>query len=119
MKCLQDLTNATNVTEEDFQFNTLPPAPLPLTQISANLAPEEIQRQLSHMISENNRILARYHSVLQQQKQRSTLLRNEIVEKETILVDVKADLDAYNEQLRKNAQELLQVNFNHNQSYIE
>ena len=37
------------------------------------------------------------------------MLKNEINEKETILANVKANLDAYNEHLRKNAQELLQV----------
>jgi hypothetical protein len=47
--------------------------------------------------------------ILQQQKQKSTTLKNNIMEKETILANVKADLDSYNEQLRKNAQELLQV----------
>ena len=47
--------------------------------------------------------------ILQQQKQKSTTLKNDILEKETMLVNVKADLDSYNEQLRKNAQELLQV----------
>ncbi len=80
-----------------------------INQTSSNLPPEEIQRQISHIISENNRILSRYHFILQQQKQKSTMLKNEITEKETILANVKANLDAYNEQLRKNAQELLQV----------
>ncbi len=47
--------------------------------------------------------------ILQQQKQKSTMLNNDIMEKETILANVKADLDGYNEQLRRNAQELLQV----------
>jgi hypothetical protein len=47
--------------------------------------------------------------ILQQQKQKSTILTNDIMEKETILANVKEDLDSYNEQLRKNAQELLQV----------
>jgi hypothetical protein len=37
------------------------------------------------------------------------MLKNEVTEKETILVNVKSELDAYNEQLRKNSQELLQV----------
>ncbi len=37
------------------------------------------------------------------------MLKNEVTEKETILVNVKSELDSYNEQLRKNAQELLQV----------
>ena len=61
------------------------------------------------MISENNRVLSRYHILLQQQKQKSALLKNELMEKEAILNNVKGDLDAYNDQLRKNAQELLQV----------
>jgi hypothetical protein len=43
------------------------------------------------------------------------MLTNEIMEKETILGNVKAELDAYNEQLRKNAQELLQVISDHDQ----
>lgn len=37
------------------------------------------------------------------------MLKEDIMEKETVLANVKADLDAYNEQLKKNAQELLQV----------
>jgi len=86
-----------------------------VNQTSSNLAPEEIQRQISHIISENNRVLSRYHILLQQQKQKSTMLTNEIMEKETILGNVKAELDAYNEQLRKNAQELLQVISDHDQ----
>lgn len=54
-------------------------------------------------------MLSRYHMILQQQKQRATLLKTEINEKEIHLASVKVDLDTYNEQLRKNAQELLQV----------
>lgn len=82
-----------------------------LTQLSSTLPSDEIQRQISHIISENNRLLARYHLILQQQKQKSTTLQNEISEKESILASVKANLEAYNEQLRRNAQELLQVTF--------
>jgi hypothetical protein len=111
VRCLQELTSATitTTTEDEFRYTALPPPPLQLSQKSLGLAPEEIQRQISHIISENNRVLSRYHHILQQQKQKSTMLKNEIIEKETILTNVKADLDAYNEQLRKNAQELLQV----------
>lgn len=47
--------------------------------------------------------------ILQQQKQKSSTLKTELAEKESILANVKADLDAYNDQLRRNAQELLQV----------
>ena len=86
-----------------------------MNQSSLSLPPEEIQRQISHIISENNRVLSRYHTILQQQKQKTTTLKNEIIERETILANVKADLDVYNEQLRKNAQELLQVIKNHYQ----
>jgi DNA-binding transcriptional regulator GbsR (MarR family) len=82
-----------------------------LTQLSSTLPPDEIQRQISHIISENNRLLARYHLILQQQKQKSTALQNDISEKESALASVKANLEAYNEQLRRNAQELLQVAF--------
>lgn len=109
IKCLQELTLATTTIEDDFRYHSIPPPPLQINQTSLNLPPEEIQRQISHVISENNRILSRYHIILQQQKQKSTILKNEIHEKETILANVKADLDAYNEQLRKNSQELLQV----------
>jgi hypothetical protein len=110
INCLQELTSATlTTTEDDFRFNSLPPPPLQINQTSSSLAPEEIQRQISHIISENNRILARYHSILQQQKQKTTILKNQIAEKETILTNVKSDLDSYNGHLRKNAQELLQV----------
>lgn len=110
IRCFQELTSATSPTaDEEFRFNILPPPPLQTNQTSSQLPPEEIQRQISHIISENNRILSRYHLILQQQKQKSSTLKNEIMEKETILANVKADLDAYNEQLRKNAQELLQV----------
>ena len=75
----------------------------------------KIQYKISHIISENNRILSRYHMILQQQKQKSTILKNDIIEKETMLANVKADLDSYNEQLKRNAQELLQVISDHNQ----
>ncbi|CAF3543247.1 unnamed protein product [Adineta steineri] len=106
MKCLQELTLAT--TEDELQFNSLP-APSPqINSTSSNIPPEEMQRQISHMISENSRILSRYHTMLQQQKQKSTTLKNELTEKETTLAHIKSELDAYNEQLRKNAQELLQ-----------
>ncbi|CAF4273756.1 unnamed protein product, partial [Rotaria sp. Silwood2] len=109
IKCLQELTSATIIIDDEFHFNSLPPPPpLQINGISSNLAPDEIQRQISHIISENHRILSRYHSILQQQKQKSTLLKNEIQEKGTVLANVKSDLDAYNEQLRNNAQELLQ-----------
>lgn len=112
IRCFQELTAATSPTsDEEFRFNLLPPPPLQTNQTSPQLSPEEIQRQISHIISENNRILSRYHLILQQQKQKSSSLKNEIMEKETILANVKADLDAYNDQLRKNAQELLQVRF--------
>lgn len=110
IKCFQDLTSATITTDEEFHLNLLPPAPIQVTQTPTNLPPEEIQRQISHIISENNRILSRYHLILQQQKQKSHVLKNEIIEKETILANVKAELDTYNDQLRRNAQELLQVN---------
>ncbi|CAF1200319.1 unnamed protein product [Rotaria sordida] len=109
IKCLQELTSTTRIIDDEFHFNSLPPPPsLQINPISSNLAPDEIQRQISHIISENHRILSRYHSILQQQKQKSILLKNELTEKETILVNVKSDLDAYNEQIRKNAKELLQ-----------
>ncbi|CAF3709392.1 unnamed protein product [Rotaria sp. Silwood1] len=109
IKCLHELTSATTIIDDSFHFNSLPPPPpLQIHGISINLTSDEIQRQISHIISENHRILSRYHSILQQQKQKSTLLKNEIIEKETILTNIKSDLDAYNEQLRKNAQELLQ-----------
>jgi hypothetical protein len=114
IKCLQELTSATTTTiDDEFRFNLLPPPPLQINQTSSNLSPEEIQRQISHIISENHRVLSRYHMILQQQKQKSTILKNEIIEKETILANIKADLDSYNEQLRKNAQELLQVIHDH------
>jgi len=111
IKCFQDLTSATNTTDGEFRLNLLPPAPIQLNSTSSNLPLDELQRQVSHIISENNRILSRYHLTLQQQKQKSHLLNNEIKEKETILVNVKTELDMYNEQLRKNAQELMQVSF--------
>ena len=111
VKCLQDLTSATSTIEEDFRFHSIPPSPMQLTQLSSALPPDEIQRQISHIVSENNRLLARYHMILQQQKQKSTTLQNEINEKENSLANVKANLEAYNEQLRRNAQELLQVRF--------
>jgi hypothetical protein len=106
INCLQELTSATlTTTEDDFRFNSLPPPPLQINQTSSSLAPEEIQRQISHIISENDL----YQSILQQQKQKTTILKNQIAEKETILTNVKSDLDSYNGHLRKNAQELLQV----------
>jgi len=111
IKCFQDLTSATNTIDGEFRLNLLPPAPIQLNSTSSNLPLDELQRQVSHIISENNRILSRYHLTLQQQKQKSHLLNNEIKEKETILVNVKTELDMYNEQLRKNAQELMQVSF--------
>ncbi|CAF1297029.1 unnamed protein product, partial [Adineta steineri] len=106
MKCLQELTSAT--TEDELQFNSLPAPSSQINSTSSNIPPEEMQRQISHMISENSRILSRYHTMLQQQKQKSTTLKNELTEKETTLAHIKSELDAYNEQLRKNAQELLQ-----------
>ncbi|CAF1254316.1 unnamed protein product [Rotaria magnacalcarata] len=110
VKCLQELTAATMVTDHEFHLNTLPPPPplLQLNQITSNIPPEEIHRQISHIISENHRILSRYHTILQQQKQKSAALKHEIAEKEALLVNVKTDLGIHNEQLRKNAQELLQ-----------
>lgn len=110
IRCFQELTSATSPTvDEEFRFNLLPPPPLQTAQTSSHLSPDEIQRQISHIISENNRILSRYHMILQQQKQKSAMLKTEIAEKEASLASVKADLDAYNDQLRRNAQELLQV----------
>ena len=94
--------------EEEFRYHSLPPSPMQLSQLSSTLPAEEVQRQVSHMVSENNRLLARYHHVLQQQRQKSNALQSEIVERESELSKVKTNLDAYNEQLKKNAEELLQ-----------
>lgn len=107
MNCLQDLTSAT--TEEEFRFHSLPRSPIPAAQLSPSLPTADLQRQISHFIAENNRFLSRYHTILQEQKQKSVQLQNEISEKETQLANVKANLESYNEQLRRNAQELLQV----------
>ena len=110
IKCLQELTSSTVLAEDEFRFSSLPPPPsLQINLTALTLSPDEIQRQISHIISENNRILSRYHMILQQQKQKSAMIQSEIIEKEKILANVKSDLEAYNEQLRKNSQELLQV----------
>ena len=111
MKCLQELTSATTTItiEDELRFNSLPSPSFQSPSQSSKIPPEEMQRQISHIIAENSRVLSRYHAMLQQQKQKSNSLKTEVTEGEAMLANVKSELDAYNEQLRKNAQELLQV----------
>ncbi|CAF1687061.1 unnamed protein product, partial [Adineta ricciae] len=110
MKCLQELTSATTTitTEDELRFNSLPSPSFQPPSQSSKIPPEEMQRQISHVIAEHSRVLSRYHAILQQQKQKSSSLKTEVTESEAMLANVKSELDAYNEQLRKNAQELLQ-----------
>lgn len=105
IKTLQELTAASS-TDDDFRFNNLP---MTTIQLPSNIPIDEIQRQTSHFITENSRLLNRYHTILQQERQRSANLQREISDNEKHLANLKGNLQAHNEQLKRNAQELLQV----------
>ena len=78
-------------------------------QISSNASVEDIQGQLSQLVSQHNQSLARYHAALQHQRQRSTQLNNDIRDKEGKLATLRSHLEAHGDQLQRHTQELLQV----------
>ena len=104
MKCFQDL--GTHTDDDQHLHSLVTPSSI---QISSNSPVEDIQRQVSQLVSQHNHSLARYHTALQQQQQRSTQINHEIREKESKLANLQSHLETHGNQLQRHTQELLQV----------
>ncbi|CAF1246427.1 unnamed protein product, partial [Didymodactylos carnosus] len=100
-QCLTDLST----TNDDNNITSYQSQQYPNISLMSR---DDIQRYLTHAVTENNKIMLKHQNMLQKQKQKAQQLKQEIKEKEVHLEQLRQNLDSSNEQLRRSSQELLE-----------